>query len=303
MIKEIQEESLQEKALNKDMSKNDELSKNDSNIEIKTIQNTSDINISTLNSEVSKSPKIKNILTNNNKEGNKLNGKNEFNLKSEHPNEKPYSSLSSLISNELKCNTNNNQYKTPLRKGSSPLNYKQKPKYNYQEKLNMEKETGTKFKNHRNSISIRSPIYSYFDESQKFLNEHYSEENIFNLPGNNKNKTSSNKEIKKKIHKFPNSETKNVIQLELKNSDPTINKDPKEENEIETPNYNDYNFFTDSNMSPDYYNNISQISNGINNLYGNKFSRKLSQATGSYKEGNSIIKHGNFRTRRRVVLL
>ena len=146
---------------------------------------------------------IKNILTNNNREGNKLNGKNEFNLKSEHPNEKPNSSLSSLISNELKCNTNNNQYKTPLRKGSSPLNYKQKPKYNYQEKLNMEKGTGTQFKNHRNSISIRSPIYSYFDESQKFLNEHYSEENIFNLPGNNKNKnkTSSNKEIKKKIHK------------------------------------------------------------------------------------------------------
>ena len=45
-------------------------------------------------------------------------------------------------------------------------------------------------------------------------------------------------------------------------------------------------------MSPDYY-SISQLNSGINNLYGNKFSRKLSQATCSYKEGSSNIKFGN----------
>ena len=45
-------------------------------------------------------------------------------------------------------------------------------------------------------------------------------------------------------------------------------------------------------MSPEYY-NMSQPSSGLNNIYANKFSRKLSQATGSYIEGNSNNKFGN----------
>ena len=293
MIKEIQEEPFQEQSLNKENSKNEEPSKNYTNPENQISKITSDLNKLTIDSEVSKSPKKESTLINKDKE--EKNNKEEIELEPKQKDIKKnltLSSFSSLISNDI--NTNN-QIKTPLRQDSVPFNFKQKAKVNFQEKSNIGTGTGNEYKIHRNSNSMRSPIYSYFDESQRFLCEQYSEENLLNLTRrNNKTKTLSNKEIKKKINKSANSEIKNLVQPKLKKSNSSINKEPKEENEIETPNYNDFNLFTDSNMSPEYY-NMSQISNGLN-LYGNKFSRKLSQATGSYKEGNSAIKLGNYGT-------
>lgn len=300
MIKEIQEEPLQEQSSsNKDTSKKDEQNKKDINTENIIYSMSSDINKLSIKSEESKSP-IKENISLNKEESSKIE-KKENNLQdNKNGNEfkknflKKNLTLSSLLSNDI--NKNNSQFKTPLRQDSAPFNYKQKSKVNFQEKSSVGTASGNEFKNHRNSISMRSPIYSYFDESQKFLSEQYSEENLFNLTGHkNKKNVSSNKDIPKKIENSVNSDGKIFLQPQTKKSNSTINKDGKEEHEIETPNYNDYNFFQDSNMSPDYY-NMSQMSGGLNNLYGNKFSRKLSQATGSYKEGNSAIKLGNYGT-------
>ena len=89
---------------------------------------------------------------------------------------------------------------------------------------------------------------------------------------------SSNKEIPKKMEISSNTKSKTCTQPRLNNSNfnnSTINKNTKEDHEVKTANYNDFNLFIENNMSPDYY-----------NMCGNKFSRKLSQVTGSYKDGN-----------------
>ena len=304
MIKEIQEEPFQEQSLNKDSSKNVEPSKNDTNTENKVSKISSELNLLSLGSEVSKSPKTK-------KESKEIEDTTiiskdkEVEQKTKNEQEEPefeinqqkvkknltLPSLSSLISNDIP----QNQIKTPLRQDSAPFNFKQKTKVNFQEKSKIGANTGNDFQNHRNSNSMRSPIYSYFDESQRFLSEQYSEEKLLNLTRrNNETKTLSNKEIKN-IKNSSNSEVKHYPQPKIKNSNSSINKEPKEDNEIETPNYNDFNLFNDNNMSPEYY-NMSQISGGLNNLYGNKFPRKLSQATGSNIDGNSAIKQGNIET-------
>ena len=72
--------------------------------------------------------------------------------------------LSSLISNDI--NMNNSQIKTSLKQDSAPFNFKQKGKVNFQEKTIVGTASGNEYNYHRNSISKRSPIYSYFDESQ-----------------------------------------------------------------------------------------------------------------------------------------
>ena len=293
MIKEIQEEPFQEQSLNKDSSKNVEPPKNDTSTENIVSKLTSDLNSLSIRYEVSKSPEPKkeinliddNAITNKDKEEEEKIIKNkeeevesDIKIKNQKKN-LTLSSLSSLKSNDIP----NEQIKTPLRQDSASFNFKQKNKPNFQEKAKIGTNTGNDFKSHRNSNSMRSPIYSYFDESQKFLSEQYSEEKLLHLPRrNNKTKTLSDKEIKN-INNSSNSDMKNFPQLKLKNSNSSINKEPKEDNEIETPNYNDFNLFTDNNMSPEYY-----------NLYGNKFSRKLSQATGSCIEGNSANKQGNY---------
>ena len=124
--------------------------------------------------------------------------------------------LSSIILNDNNTNINkiikNNQIRTPLRQDSTPFNYMQKTKVNFQEKLNIGNNSGSKFKSHRNSISMRTPIYSYFDESQKFLSEQYSEENLFKTGQINRKKISSNKEIPNKIENSSNSESKTLTQ-------------------------------------------------------------------------------------------
>jgi len=287
MIKEIQEEPMQEQSLTKDIIKKDETSKINENIaKNKNITLASDLKELPIRSESPKSPKKEytfvnkeNIIKNGSDENNSQQ-QEESKIESKKPPKKNLT-FSTPISYDIYMN-NDNKIKTPLRQDSHPFNFKQKTKVNFQKKLSMGAYTGNEFKSDRYSISMISPICSYFDGSQKILSEKYNEENLFNLTGQkNKKKTYSNKD-----KNLSNSESKIFIQPKTKKSNSSINKETKEELEIDTLNFNDFNLFTDSNKSPDYYNK-SQISSGLNNLYGNTFSRKLSQATGSNKEGDN----------------
>ena len=287
MIKEIQEEPMQEQSLTKDIIKKDETSKINENIaKNQNITLASDLKELPIRSESPKSPKKEytfvnkeNIIKNGSDENNSQQ-QEESKIESKKPPKKNLT-FSTPISYDIYMN-NDNKIKTPLRQDSHPFNFKQKTKVNFQKKLSMGTYTGNEFKSDRYSISMISPICSYFDGSQKILSEKYNEENLFNLTGQkNKKKTYSNKD-----KNLSNSESKIFIQPKTKKSNSSINKEPKEELEIDTLNFNDFNLFTDSNKSPDYYNK-SQISSGLNNLYGNTFSRKLSQATGSNKEGDN----------------
>ena len=280
-MQEIKEEPFQEQSLiNKDATKIVEPIKKDICEEIHLSSLTSDLNKLSINSESFNSPKKEITI---NKED--ISEKEYINFPKKNLN------LSSLISNDI--NMNNSQIKTPLKQDSAPFNFKQKGKVNFQEKTIVGTASGNEYNYHRNSISMRSPIYSYFDESQKYLSEQYGEENLINLTGKrNKKKMSSNNEIPKEPQNSSNSESKNLVKPKLKKSNSSLNKDTKEEHEVETPNYNEFNLFNDNNISPEYY-NMSQHSSGLNNIYANKFSRKLSQATGSYIEGNSNNKFGN----------
>ncbi len=297
MIKETPEEVAQSQSLSKDISKNSEpLQKPPNDIQNPISQLTSEQGKISVSSEPTKpqiNPKIsankENIIT-----------KEEINkIKEEEVNESKQGTLKNnlTLSTTNDANANNSHIKTPLKQDSQNINYKQKTKLNFQEKSSIGASNGNDFKSHTNSISMKSPIYSYFDESQKYLSEQYSEENLFNLTGQKKNKkTPSNKEIPNKGNNTPlNSEGKSFFQPKSKRSNSSINKDSKKDLEIETPNYNDFNFFTDSSKSPDYI-NMNQANNNLNSLYGNKLSRKYSQATGSCKEDNSTIKYGNVGT-------
>ena len=297
MIKETQEETVQDQSLSKDLSKNSEpLQKPPNDIQNQISQLTSEQGKVSVSSESTKSQINQKLSVN--KEN--IIKKEEINkINEEEESESKQGSLKNNLALSIKndVNVNNSHIKTPLMQDSQNINYKQKTKLNFQEKSSVGASTGNDFKSHRNSISMRSPIYSYFDESQRYLSEQYSEENLFNLTGQKKNnKTSSNKEIPKKINNTSlNSDGKPFFQPKSKRSNSSINRDNKEEHEIETPNYNDFNLFTDSSKSPDYF-NMNQANNNMNNIFGNKFSRKLSQATGSCKEDNSTNKFGNYGT-------
>jgi hypothetical protein len=187
MIKEIQEEPSQDQSLSKDMQKKDEPKQKDLNSDNQNINITSELNKLSINSDESKSS---NKDTDSKKENEDIN-QNESKI------QKKKLTLSKSISISNDINTNNNLIKTPLRKDSTPYNFKQKAKINFQEKSNLGNGSGNEYKYHRNSISLKSPIYSYFDQSQKFLSEQYSEENLFNLTGKRNKKISSNKNIPK----------------------------------------------------------------------------------------------------------
>lgn len=90
-------------------------------------------------------------------------------------------SISNLISNK-----NNNQINTPLKNDSESFNYIKKTKLNFQEKSTIENTSDSEFKFRCNSISMRSPIFSYFNESQKFLNDKYNEKNFKSLTEKNR---------------------------------------------------------------------------------------------------------------------
>ena len=175
MMKEIQEEPIQELSLSsKDIIKKDEPLKNDTNIENFVSNITTDIGKLSIKSEPFKSPKKEIII---NKEDISKTEKDDVNKKEKElftnfP--KKNLTLSSLISNDI--NANNSQTKTPLKQDSAPFSFKQKGK-NFQEKSSVGTASGNEYKYHRNSISMKNLIYSYFDESQKYLSEQYGEEN------------------------------------------------------------------------------------------------------------------------------
>lgn len=200
MIKETQEETVQDQSLSKDLSKNSEpMQKPPNDIQNQISQLTSEQGKVSVSSESTKSQINQKLSVN--KEN--IIKKEEINkINEEEESESKQGSLKNNLALSIKndVNVNNSHIKTPLMQDSQNINYKQKTKLNFQEKSSVGASTGNDFKSHRNSISMRSPIYSYFDESQRYLSEQYSEENLFNLTGQKKNnKTSSNKEIPKKL--------------------------------------------------------------------------------------------------------
>ena len=188
--------------------------------------------------------------------------------------EKENSNLSALDDKSI----NNNKTKTPQKQQNSPMNFQLKRIGNFQMKPRKNTFTESDYYNSSkyNSMNIKSPIYSYFDQSQKYLSANYNGENYFNY--------SENKNEKKNLEQDDNpKKTKNEGYLENIPGSIQIKTDKSIEHESESMNYNDYNFF----MSPDNHNS-SMVSSGINNnLPTNKISRKSSQATPSYKRVNS----------------
>ena len=128
----------------------------------------------------------------------------------------------------------NDQLKTPIRQ---EMMIKSKKKLNFQEKSNNFIPSCTP-----TETSFKSPIFSYFDGSQKYLSEHYNEDGFLNLC--EIHDLTNNKNIVKK--KFPNSE--NVLSYNKRNSS---NIEPKDDNDNETPNYNEGNFFNEKKISQD----------------------------------------------------
>ena len=60
---------------------------------------------------------------------------------------------------------------------------------------------------YQNSMNIKSPIYSYYDQSQKFLSENYNGDNYLNY--------SENKNHKKTIEQEDNNNNKKIINEEI----------------------------------------------------------------------------------------
>ena len=172
---------------------------------------------------------------------------------------------------------NNKKIKTPIKQHNSPLNFQLKKNINFQMKSrkNTYTESDINSSAYYNSKNIKSPIYSYFDQSQKFLSENYNEDNnYFNYTENKNNKKTA--EAEENNHK----KIKTTENIEISGLQP-IKTDKSIEHDNESMNYNDFNLF----MSPDFHNS-SQVSAGLNNnLQTNKISSKSSLA--SYKRGNS----------------
>ena len=230
-----------------------------------------------INSEQSNQPKKEMPIVNKDSESkNKLDLEDNTNsIKNIEPLEKENSNLSALDEK----NFNNNKTKTPLKPQSSPMNFQLKKNANFQMKARKNTFTESDYyeSSRYNSIKMKSPIYSYFDQSQKYLSANYNGDNYFNYSENkNEKKNLEQEDNPKKIKNDENSENiPGSVQIKT---------DKSIEHESESMNYNDYNFF----MSPDNHNS-SLASAGINNnLPTNKFSRKSSQAaTPSYKRVNS----------------
>lgn len=172
---------------------------------------------------------------------------------------------------------NNNKSNTPIKPQSSPLNFQLKKNANFQMKSRKNTYTESDYhSSYQNLMNIKSPIYSYFDQDQKYLSANYNGENYFNYSenkANNNNKNLTQEEIPKKIKIEENSENQEKQMIKT---------DKSMEHENESMNYNDFNLFN----SPDNHDS-SQVSAGLNNIHTNKMSRKSSQATASYKRVNS----------------
>ena len=166
-------------------------------------------------------------------------------------------------------------------KGRAKTNFPQKeikqtPSYNYQ----------------KSSGSNPSPLYSYYDEYSKYLSKyiHLDDE---------KNKTN--------IFKFSSNQNLNQNKNSIINGINQITS-PKGESTNQTPNYNDFNFFSNNNTnnkSPDpveinYNNNINNNINSnnnnniiINENYTNQFKQKNNNININYEQ-NMFNNNFNF---------
>ena len=274
MIKETSEVKNKEEPNNekKKESETKELSSNSKDINIVN----SGINNININSEQTKFPKKDIQIQIVNKE---LETKNKLEIEDNQNKNKNIESLEkenlNLSPLEEKPIINNNKSNTPIKPQSSPLNFQLKRNANFQMKSRKNTFTeGDYNQKYINSMNIKSPIYSYYDQSQKYLSANYNGENYFNYSENKGNKkTLEQEEISKKIKKEENSEN---LEKQMIKTDKSI------EHENESMNYNDFNLFN----SPENHDS-SQVSAGLNNMHTNKISRKSSQATVSFKRGNS----------------
>ena len=101
--------------------------------------------------------------------------------------------------------------------------------------INNEKNNDMKRVNYikQNNYTTQSPVFSYFNDSQKYLSEQY---------GQNIIKKSLNQINKMSLIKDNN----------LKNNNSTPIEDIEENNispKVATPNYNDFNYFNNNNNS------------------------------------------------------
>ena len=119
------------------------------------------------------------------------------------------------------------------------------------------------YNNQKSSGSNPSPLYSYYDEYSKYLSKyiHLDEENN-----------------QKENFQFSSSKNVNPNRKAMINAINSITS-PKGDSTNETPNYNDFNFFSNNNKSPDpnevNNNNININFNNINsNINNNQFKVK-----------------------------
>ena len=135
-------------------------------------------------------------------------------------------------------------------RGRAKTNFPQKelkhtPSYNYQ----------------KSSGSNLSPLYSYYDEYSKYLSKN------IHLEEENNNKPNFQFSSSKNVNPNRNSMISGI----------NVMTSPKGDSTIETPNYNDFNFFSsnnNNNKSPDHSevinNNNNFISGNNNNLFKSK---------------------------------
>ena len=269
MIKESSEDSANENP--KITNNNEQKPLSSSSKEIKKL--SSKFKQLNLNSELSKSPKKSTSIVYN-----EINKKSNLELEdnSNKNIEKIGKEIIHISPLDEKIINNNKKINTPLKLQSSPGNFKLKPNANFQMKSRKNTYTESDFNlSHFNQINLKSPIYSYFDQSQKFLSENYNGDGYIKLSENKIIKKSSEQEdnISKNIISEENPETPSMIPNKAEKSI---------EHDSESMNYNDLNLF----MSPSAHNS-SHVSGGLNNLHTNKISRKSSQATVSNNRGNS----------------
>ncbi len=157
-------------------------------------------------------------------------------------------------------------------RGRAKTNFPQKemkhtPSYNYQ----------------KSSGSNLSPLYSYYDESSKYLskNIHLEEEN------------------NKSNFQFSSSKNVNPNRNKIINTINSITS-PKGDSTNETPNYNDFNFFSNNNnnnnnKSPEINNNLNNNFNGnfingyndINVINNNQFKNENNNLNINYDNNNN----------------
>ena len=231
----------------------------------KELQNKINDNINNTNSSNNRSPKEKEDLTK--KLGldpsfvNSINSTIQKEIKEEANKIKKENNKTFQQNTPKESNSEPPQIKfTPLSQDAKPFDYKKIKSKNSDEFNNMNNEINTpnneiKRTNFakKSNISMQSPLFSYFNDSQKFLSEQY---------GQNKIIRSSNQINKNALIKDNN--TKTQLSSPIENIE--------ENNQIEpiqnTPNYNDFNFFNGDNT-----NNNSESSpdctNGNNSIFNN----------------------------------